>query len=335
VDGPWDHAPVSSSERPPAPGPLERPPQGLLGAPKGKALLPRLRPARSPGRHPAEDPRALHLVGTPPRGNPAAPSPEGDARSPSREASPPHPPRREQHRSPSPGHPRRSSSEEHLGGPPGARRHGPSSEVPRRWLPWEGPPRHGSSEPRQETSPEQAHRRCHRGASRQRPLGASTTPGTPASGPPGRLLLGGSTPSPSPRGFTATPSSEGAAPEPLTGSFPSLSLLGESGEGHPQGMQTWQPLFGEATMDRTPPKPHPRQAPRSPPREGLHRAHLLPARRSVTLLAVPRNLFLGLASGALAPETSSEALWNLGSSESNSWSGFSEPPLEDLSRAGQ
>jgi hypothetical protein len=92
-------------------------------------------------------------------------------------------------------------------------------------------------------------------------------PLAPQRGPPGRLLLGGSTPSPSPRGFIAAPSSEGAAPEPLTGSDPDPSLLGESGEGHFHGMQTGQPLLGEATSGRIPPKPHP-QAGSSEPTQG-------------------------------------------------------------------
>lgn len=148
-----------------------------------------------------KDPRALHHDGTPPRGNPAAPSSEGAARSPS------------------PGHPRRSSSEEHQGGPPRRPSPRPLLGDARRRKPWEGPPRPGSSEPRQETS-----RSRHTGAvtgapARQRSLGISTD-GTPPRGPPGRLLLGGSTPRPLTRDSTVASSSEEAAQEPLTGSHP-------------------------------------------------------------------------------------------------------------------
>lgn len=237
---------MSSSEQPPAPGPLERPPKGLLGAPRERLSCHAFASARPPGRHHGRGPS-----GPPPQWHPTERPPshplfggrgqehltERPHRRPLLGGSSTGAPHRVIPDAP----PRRNTREAH----PGDRRHGPSSEEPRQRKPREGPPRPGSSEPRQEADPGQAHRRCHRGASpveTPRGLHHPWHPTERPTGSPPRRKP----PGPSPRGFTATPSSEGAAAKPLTGSHPSPSLLGERGQGHPHGLQTGQPLLGEA-----------------------------------------------------------------------------------------
>jgi hypothetical protein len=140
---------------------------------KGSPATPSPEPAHR-GATPAEDPRALHHRGSPERLT-SGPLLGGSSQEPLTECL---------HRRPLLGgsstaapssedaapEPLTGSSPTLLlggtyGRPTGDRRHSPSSEVPQRRMPWEGPPRPGFSEPRQETNPEQAHRRCHRGAS--------------------------------------------------------------------------------------------------------------------------------------------------------------------------
>lgn len=119
ADGPWDQRASELLGATTGPWTPRAPPQRAPRSPTGAALLPRLRlspPTGAPPRQRTLGPSttvAPHREATQPppfrRERPGASH---------REASPPPPPRREQHRSPSPGHPRRSSSEEHQGGPP-------------------------------------------------------------------------------------------------------------------------------------------------------------------------------------------------------------------------